>query len=338
MIDISRFVAARDRGVAWLLSQVNADGSIGPAEVGTFYYRVPWALALGGQTAAGTRLLDWIRRHRFTEEGAFTSGHPNQDSVDSWYPYPLSSLIVGASLLKQFDLAERGMAHLLTLQDAATGGFYSTRDDQSGAAYQELAVAAGAMLPLVMTGRIDAARRLGDFLVRLWEAQPEPSERLYCIMTRDGGLLTQFPGSKRKLAVNEAQDAQQYHYNSGFAAASLAYLYLACPDSVYLDTARQYMAFSMNSTPRQFEVQQVCKSGWGAALLYTVTREAQYRDWAMKLGDWFIGNQLPEGYWVQTRTLQDPPQLETTILITAEFVMHLDSISAALACATGRDA
>lgn len=331
-MDMQRFRAARDRGVAWLLGQLNADGSIGPAETGTFYYRVPWALALAGETAAGLRLLDWIRRRRFTPDGAFVSGNDQADSVYGWYPYPLSSLIVGAHLLRQFDLSERGVRHLLTRQDPTTGGLYSPRDDTSEAAFQELAVACGAMLPLVITGRLDAAERVGDFLVRLWDLQPEPADRLYCIYTREGGLLTRFPESIRKSAVNEAHDAQQYHYNGGFAAASLAYLYLARPKPVYLATARRYMAFSMGSTPRQFEVQQVCKSGWGAALLYLITRETVYRDWAVKLGDWFIGNQRPEGYWVQTRTLEDPPKPTTTILITAEFVMHLDSIYSALAC------
>ena len=38
-MDIQRFRAARNRGAAWLLAQLNADGSIGPSEVGTFYYR-----------------------------------------------------------------------------------------------------------------------------------------------------------------------------------------------------------------------------------------------------------------------------------------------------------
>lgn len=329
-MDIQRFRLARDRGIDWLLSQVNADGSIGPAEAGTFYYRVPWALALAGQTSPGIRLLDWIRQNRFTAEGAFVSGDDQADSVDSWYAYPLSSLIVGAQLLRQFDIAYRGVQHLLTRQDPTTGGFYSKRADSSDTAFQELAVACGAMLPLVITGRLDAAQRVGDFLVRLWELQPEPTERLYCIFTRESGLLTQVPQAIRKLAINEAQDPYQYHYNGGFAAASLVYLYQACPNPIYLETARRYMAFSMNSTPRQFEVQQVCKSGWGAALLYPVTREPIYRDWAIKLGDWFIANQFPDGYWVQTRMLEDPPKLKTKILITAEFVMHLDSIYSAL--------
>jgi len=334
-MSIQRFRAARDRGAAWLLGQLNADGSIGPSDVGTFYYRAPWAFALAGETAAGVRLLDWIRRHRFTPDGAFLSGADQADSVDSWYPYPLSSLIVGAQLLRQFDLAQRGVQHLLTLQDPTTGGFYSTRDERSPTAWQELAVACGAMLPLVITGQIEAAERVGDFLVRLWELQPEPAERLYCVYTRAGGLLTRCPDSVRKLAVNEAHDPFQYHYNGGFAAAALAYLYLVRPEAVYLAAARRYMAFSMHSTPRQFEVQQVCKSGWGAALLYLVTRESVYRDWAVRLGDWFIANQFPDGHWVQTRYLEDPPKSTTTILITAEFVMHLDSIYSALACDEG---
>ena len=48
---LERFQAAQRKGVGWLLSHANPDGSIGPVEESLFYSRVPWALAVAGETA-----------------------------------------------------------------------------------------------------------------------------------------------------------------------------------------------------------------------------------------------------------------------------------------------
>jgi squalene cyclase len=71
---------------------------------------------------------------------------------------------------------------------------------------------------------------------------------------------------------------------------------------------------------------QVCKSGWGAGLLYLVTRETRYFDWTKRLGDWFVQHQYQDGHWENTKFWTPNPSLADNIEVTAEFVMHMANI------------
>ena len=91
------------------------------------------------------------------------------------------------------------------------------------------------------------------------------------------------------------------NFGAGIAAAFLTQLYMASGEKRWLDLAQAYQAFSMTSDACQFQSMQVCKSGWGAGLLYVVTREARYRDWTVRLGDWFLEHQFQDGHWENTK-------------------------------------
>jgi rhamnogalacturonyl hydrolase YesR len=155
---------------------------------------------------------------------------------------------------------------------------------------------------------------------------------LYTLYTRSGGIVTRPPaGVTMGHVVNDRREVREYHYNGGIAAAFLGRLYMATGEQAWLDLARDYQAFSMGSTPRQFETKQVCKSGWGAAILYLITRDETYRDWLVRMGDWFVDEQEPAGNWNNTPYLEPNPTVGDQIGITAEFIVHMDSIIGALA-------
>ena len=97
----------------------------------------------------------------------------------------------------------------------------------------------------------------------------------------------------------------------GLSAAFLCRLYMVDPNPAYLSLARDFQRFSIQSTPRQFEFPQVCKSGWGAALLYQVTGEEQYAAWAVKLAHWFADTQADDGSWVFDRRPHGGPHVGT---------------------------
>ena len=87
----------------------------------------------------------------------------------------------------------------------------------------------------------------------------------------------------------------------------------------------------MAATDAQFKYPSVCKSSWGSSLLYQVTGEPAYRDWTLRLGDWYVataGAGRPWHPWVeQTQGRRHR--------VTLEFVMHLDTLIGALASRGG---
>ena len=114
---------ARRKGAEYLLSHLNADGSVGPAARGFFYYRTPWALATAGETEAATALCAWIRENQFGPSGDFIGVSP-RPLVDH-YLYANALLVIGAHTLRQFDLSHRGIQHILSLRDPLSGAFHN---------------------------------------------------------------------------------------------------------------------------------------------------------------------------------------------------------------------
>ena len=327
---LETYRAACRQGTQWLLKLMNDDGSIGPVQDRLYYYRVPWALALMGETTAANRVLDWISRHMFSPEGAFVGVSPQGVFDNRYGSYPLACLIVGATLLDRLDIVYPGIGHLLTWQDPETGGFYSSRQDMAATGEQELFPTCQAGMTLLTAGQLHGARKAGEWMKRLWQSQPDTENKLYAVLSRAKGLVTDFPAEQEALYVTKKNEPWQHHFNGGIAAAFLTKLYLATGEEDWLELARQYQEFSMTTDPCQFESMQTCKSGWGSGLLYVATRERRYRDWTIRMGDWFAGLQLEDGHWENTKFWTPHPTVADNIEITAEFVMHVANIVAYL--------
>jgi hypothetical protein len=318
------------KGTAWLLRHMNPDGSIGPVEERLYYYRVPWAFALVGEITAASRVLDWIHQNMFTGEGAFEGVSP-LGSFDYLYgSYPVACLIVGATLLRRFDIVYPGTRHLRTWQDADSGGFFNDRQNKTDSGEQEIFPTSQGGMTLLVAGQLDAAVKAGEWMKRLWQLQPDAAHQLYYVYSPAKGLVLDYSPEQQRHYVTLKNQPWQHHYNGGIAAAFLTKLHMATGDGEWLDLAREYQAFSMTSDPCQFQSMQVCKSGWGAGLLYTATREEAYRNWTARMGDWFVENQQSDGHWENTPYLLPEPTTADNIEITVEFVMHLANIIAYL--------
>jgi hypothetical protein len=311
------------RGTDWLLEQLNADGSIGPVADDLYYYRVPWTFALVGEIEAASRNLEWINRNMLTAKGAFEGLTPQGSFADRYGCYPLSCLLTGAALLQRFDIVRRCTARLLTWQDAESGGFFHRYADRTPAGEQEIFPTAQAGMSLIAAGEIDAARRAGAWMDRLWSLQPEVDRRLFAVYSAARGLITEYPEEQKFLYVTEKSEPWQHHFNGGIAAAFLSHLYLATGEQNWLALARSYQDFSMTTDECQFQSMQTCKSGWGSGLLYVATGEEKYRAWAARMGDWFNDHQRDDGHWENTKFWTPKPTRSDNIHITTEFVMHV---------------
>lgn len=327
---LASYQRACRKGTDWLLKCIDEDGAVGPTEQGLHYYRVPWALVLMGEVSVASRTLDWIRHNMFSTEGEFEGVSPRGVFESRYGSYPLACLLVGASMLRRFDVVYPGTRRLLTWQDPSSGGFFSNRADMSPSGEQELFPTCQGGMTLLMVGQIGPAKLAGEWLKRLWELQPDPEEVLFSVATRAQGLVRDYPAEEAAVYVTRKDDPWQHHFNGGIAAAFLAKLHMATGDDQWLDLACQYQQFSMTTDDCQFRSKQTCKSGWGSGLLYVATREKRYRDWTLRLGDWFLEHQFEDGHWENTKHWTPRPTLADDIEITTEFVMHLANITANL--------
>ncbi|HVA87609.1 MAG TPA: hypothetical protein VNF73_14995 [Candidatus Saccharimonadales bacterium] len=320
---------ARRRGVAWLLRQLNRDGSIGDPSTGFSYYRAPWTFTVVGETEAATTTSAWVRRHLLAPDGRIDGPYR---VFDEWATYRDATLVVGACLAMQYDLAFPVWRALLEIRDPRSGVFPSDRLPGGGVS-DSMDVTGGGPgcgFAALAVGDLETARGIAHFLQRLWDVQPALPGRFHHVWsrTRQAVITETDPEFNASIMVTDnVLDAPQYWFWGGISAAFLGRLWLADPRPHYLELARRYQGFAMAATDAQFKYPAACKGSWGASLLYQITGEAEYEAFAYRMGDWYVGLQEPDGWW---HPLEET-SLGDVIEITLEFVMHLDTIIGALA-------
>ena len=314
------------RAGRWLLGHMNEDGSIGDVRDGFKFYRAPWALTLLGEPDAGHAVCGWVRAHLLTSEGDLSA--PARVTTTGW-AYADATFVVGAHMLQQYDLSHGLMPSLLRWQDPVSGAFGNDRlPDGSMSDDMDIPFACGAGFACLITGNLEAARRVAQFLQTIYDAQPDLATKFYAFWSRSRQKpITEADADfQLRFVVENDVDRMQRWTVGGIAAAFLCRLYLADPDKRYLELARKYQAFSMAATDAQFSYPSACKSSWGAALLYQVTGDQQYLDWLGRFGQWYLDSQEPEGFW--------HPWVEESdadiINITLEYVMHVLTLTGAV--------
>ena len=138
-----------------------------------------------------------------------------------------------------------------------------------------------------ITGHMGAALAAGQWVQRLREIQPEPSQRLYTIWNRRERLVTSPPEDEDvRHYSNESQETRQL--SGGITTVFLAQLYSHTGNDQWLALPRAFQWVSIKSSERQLGTKQVCKSAWRASYLAMVTAEHPYIDWVSRMGEWFV--------------------------------------------------
>ena len=323
---MDRFAKARDRGCAYLLTQLHDDGSFGDLEAGVLdYYKVPSAFVVCGESSAASRLCSWIRTHGMTSEGDY--GPRPKTPYDYAYVYFNSWTIIGAHRLGQFDVSQRGMDFLMDFWDPESGGFYSSPTERSADTMQDLWITSGAGQAALYTGRMDAALGVGRWMNTLMRGQPNFPKQLFGVYSRSRGVITEpDPEDEFRYVLNYDAQKDSPFYNPGIAAGFLARLYQATGERQWLDLAEEYMTFTDNASDYLFRLLRAGKVAWASSVLYTLTGRQKYRDTAIRVGDNLIATQKEDGSWHGIADMPDEPNND----ITAELVVWLDEVHQAV--------
>ena len=330
---MKRFRDARDLGSDYLAGKQRTDGSFEGAEVGAgAYWGIPIALFVGGHSNAANRLFSWIRNNAFTPDGDIGPSPGRPDLF--YYPYEKSWLIEGAHRLAQFDLSQKGMDLMQRFWDPESGGFYSSPSERSAETKMDLWVTSGCARAALYTGRLDVATGAARWMKELMKAQPNYPKQLYTVYSRAKGLYTTpDPDSndisrmpKRPIdpryVLNQDATRDQTFYHPGIVGGFLARLYQSTGEEEWLELSKEYMRFADGANDYLFRILRAGKTGWGAAVLYTITGEQKYKEMTVRIGDNVIALQSEEGFWSGALEKTDTPDLN----LSAEMVIWLDEI------------
>lgn len=292
---VRRFSEAAGRGIAWIAANQRADGSFCDPKDGVgSYYKIPYALAFAGHQREALRLLEWIAKHHFTAEGDFRAPErkARKPTHDAWPVYSNAWLIQGAHLVGRWDISLRGAEFVLRYQIPA-GGFYALDGETH---YLEPVCTSWGGLALLTTGHIEAACRAGDLLVSLVEAQPNP-ERFYFRMNTEGDLITDVPAGAERSYYVDATRSKQIYYHPGIALIFLSHLYRATGKEKYLSAGSEIFLFTERCADDVHHFPPSGKLGLGCAMLYAITGSPEARRAAVRVGDYLVETQTPEGFW-----------------------------------------
>ena len=237
-------------------------------------------------------------------------------------------------MARQYDLSYGCMPFLLSLQDPISGGFANDFTVNGPGDTMDIPYTMGAGLACIATGHLNEARKVYRYLEKIYAQQDDLPNRFYYNFSKTTQeVIREFAEEDRFWNVVVAQEPIMQRWTvGGIASAFLSRLYMSDPQPKYIELARKYMRFSMDSTDGQFEFPPVCKSGWGSSLLYQVTGDTQYRDWSIRMGNWFAETQSSDGSW--GAEFPGYKGLSRQIHLTAEFVVHVDNIIGGLSSST----
>lgn len=333
---LDRTRRSQDAGVAWMLSRIEADGEPAGGTERNGYYRVPLALALVGERERASAVLSWIERNGLTDDGDLVPGAAQGVFTDRWSSYPLALIASGAWHLEREDTALAIMRTLRSFQDPETGGAYAERPELRTTSRQDLFPTAQLGMTALTTGQRDVADRAFRWVARLYEAQPEFSQRLYTGWHEDG-LVTDIDPSLEFELVTDFEKPRQAFYNPGIAAAFLARYFMQTGTTKARDLGRDFLRLSAEGTESQFdhtESRQICKFGWGASLMLLADPGGDHLRHVLRMAEWFVESQLDDGRWQNSPFLTPDPTDGDDLEVTAEFVQHVAIMRSAIG---GRD-
>lgn len=296
-----KHVLASDSAVQWLLPKLKDDGSFGPGVVEmTSYHKSVYFFALAGETAAANAMMSYIKRRYLQPDGDFMLA-PGQkrDKVaynEECWGYSNGWFALAAHRMGRFDVSLPAYQYLLKHFHPGTGGFTSSRPgSQAHPVIDLISTAHMGMLALYLGDR-ERALAAGSRVQKFALDQPSPDNGIYVRMNAKGLFITDFPPDE---AINYYLDRStpgQFYFTPGYATAFLATLYTVTADRAYLHSAERLFELAA-SAEGVLTTHFSHKLAWGAALLYSITGDKRYADFALHVADIIVAMQSADGSW-----------------------------------------
>jgi hypothetical protein len=310
---LDRYRAAGLKAVEFQLKHQQPDGAFTwPGFPRDAYHKQTYSWSIAGFLPQAHRLLNWVKANTLLPDGQLRDYNGDV--------YKLSWLFQGAHRIGRFDLSHPVMRFLLSCQ-APCGGFPHFAKD---AHIRSLSTAWMGISSLYF-GRVDVAKKVGEWCVRMLEQQPS-DDRFYFCMTRDAKLVT--PALDPKAQCVDFAKPQQRYWEIGLPWMLMNRLYQATGEGAYLDLAKRFFKVHLKCYKDAFTATSSGKSSLAAAVHYLITGDRRARDAVYAFCDFLLETQDPEGGW---RPPGSPDQLLYYLDAAAEFNVWLQEDAAILA-------
>lgn len=316
-------------GSEWLMRHQNDDGSwrgLKEQAVGAFY-KASWAFSEVGQCAAAHRTLDYVYHHFLAAEGVFLLGklHATLPLIGR-FPYANSYFIMGSLRAGRYEIGVPAISFLLSNQAGDHGGFYSSPTPHGTKNMSDTMSSSSAGVACLAAGKIEAARRVAEYLDHMVRLQPWPHERFFNTIDEKGRLHTAVRNDEEAyLRVIDTTKADQCWFAAGLPMAFLVLMERATNEARYRELAQWYFDFQQRCV-NPWDGYSSGKAGWGCAMLYRITGDTLYREIALHVAQSIMSRQRSDGSWASGSKGED--LTEADFDLTGEFTLWLSLIAA----------
>jgi len=283
---------------------------------------------LSGRLREAAHLLDHVKRRFMCEDGDFTTvaeRKSENDAFQEYWAYPNAWIALGAQRLGRSDVAYPALAYLRSYE-APCGGFFTRRRTAEVVDDDVVDVLTTAHLGLLALslGDLARARRAGDYLARVLDAQADLDYGLHLRTGPGGRVIDDFPAHAALFHLVSRLQPDQAYFMVGYPIAFLARLAELTGDGGHLKAAHGYLDFALSCEGNLRASTLSHKVAWGAAVLGRVSDEPQAIELATDVAGFLLEVQDPGGPWLP----REPPH--TNFDQTAEIAIWLREIAVEL--------
>ena len=288
---IAAYQQTVDRFGKWMASELQPDGSWRDATSADAYFSSIAFADYTGRPDLAAAMLRHIERKYVDEQGQLIQ-QPNRDRMMTYTPAWLASSAFDADM---FELGAKMIDYVLSFQCQTCGGFFAgVAERQAGAGPIDFDGTGISIIAAARTGRIEAAVKGAEFLMKLCDAQPRPDDCFYTAWSQPEGLLTDANDVPDTTILRWAEPGQHY-YKTGIIAVALAHAYSVTGSRAYLDAATAAHRRAVERAADLWTNAIAHKICWSGTVLHAVTGEASYLDDACRFADFLVSLQQPDG-------------------------------------------
>lgn len=305
----------------WCLENIDIEGNLkGNVEDLQAYFALPYLLCNLGLKEEAYRVTVYLLHSYSTHDGGLrgkrtdSTSQPLQENITE----VMSWIGIAAQNLGRFEISFPFSRYLRSYYDPEQGAF--TALAPYGRIEAVLDLFSSTMLGwfALYTGDLKKAQRAGNFLQRCISLQTTKESVFYLRLEQDGRLITSFPKGQDKYYLVSPQSLDQNLQFLALPVIFLGKLYQGTQQETYLRTAQSYF-----ETLIHYDTQEAALTGWSAAILANITKEARYMEKAKKVGDSLLSSQAEEGFWSQSNAVRQYYKTAMNAISLSEITMEL---------------
>jgi hypothetical protein len=259
-------------------------------------------------------------------DGSFSQ--PLDDATLVEWPYAPCWMSISAHVTGFYDLSHVSLSNALTFQDRRLGGLYGSPASRlAGDGTLVPTVGAIAGIAAVVTGRLEAARAIGEYFLHLIGCQPDLERRLYPYYHTSRGLIVddRVADAPDYFATLDRSLPNQPYWLPGFIMAFLSDLFLSTGDRRYLDGAKLMFVFGEGFHEDFYTNTLNHKYCWGCTRLFRATADHRYLRTALRIADFLVEVQEADGSWWHSGAvpLREQQSQGMTVDATSQFCMWI---------------